>query len=186
MGGTMPPRAASPLARNPFIWFNGGVVSSISSERVAMEASFELIENAPYCCPACGSEITIQPSTMSEESPCPHCGQVLWFLRQSIESITVLTFLPGQTSEWESVDRVDEVVAAIGSSLRIVVNLSRLRSVSAAVLGMLVRLHRRMTSVQAAVKICGLRRESLEVFKMTKLDKVLSIHYNEQNALNSF
>jgi anti-anti-sigma factor len=88
--------------------------------------------------------------------------------------------------DWESVDQVDDVVAAIGNSRRVVVNLSRLRSVSASFLGMLVRLHRRLVSTQAALKICGLRRESLEVFHVTKLDKVLSIHYNEQNALKSF
>jgi anti-sigma B factor antagonist len=151
-----------------------------------MEASFEVIENAPNCCPACGNELTIQPSSRAEDSPCPHCGRPVWFLRQSVDGITVLSFLPGQICEWESVDRVDDVIAAIGNSQRVIVNLSRLRSVSAAILGMLVRLHRRLVSAQAALKICGLRRESLEVFKMTKLDKVLSIHYNEQNALKSF
>jgi anti-sigma B factor antagonist len=151
-----------------------------------MDASFEVIENAPNCCPSCGSELTIQASSLAENSPCPHCGHPLWFLRQSVEGIAVLTFLPGQISDWESVDQVDDVIAAIGNSPRVVVNLSRLRSVSAAFLGMLVRLHRRMVSAQAALKICGLRRESLEVFRMTKLDKLLSIHYNEQNALKSF
>lgn len=151
-----------------------------------MEASFEVIENASNRCPACGRELTIQPSSLAEDSPCPHCGRPLWFLRQSVQGITVLTFLPGQICEWESVDQVDDVIVAIGDSRRVIVNLARLRSVSAAFLGMLVRLHRRMVSAQAALKICGLRRESLEVFKMTKLDKVLSIHYNEENAFKSF
>lgn len=88
--------------------------------------------------------------------------------------------------DWEAVEQVDDVVAVIGNSRRVVLNLSHLRSVSASFLGMLVRLHRRMVTAQAALKICGLRRESLEVFQVTKLDKVFSIHYNEQNALKSF
>ncbi len=150
-----------------------------------MDVSFESIESAPNCCPACGGEVTIQPSGPTGDFPCPHCGHVVWYLRRSIEGVTILTFLPGQMCEWESVDQVDDVIAAIGNSSRVVVNLSRLRSVSASFLGMLVRLHRRMATAQAALRICGVRRESLQVFKVTKLDRILSIHYNEQNALNS-
>lgn len=151
-----------------------------------MDASFEAIESAPNCCPACGSEVTIQPSGPAGDFPCPHCGHLLWFLRQSVEGVAILAFLPGQMCDWESVEQVDDVVGAIGDSRRIVLNLSHLRSVSAAFLGMLVRLHRRMVSAQATLRICGVRPESLEVFKVTKLDKVFSIHYNEQNALKSF
>lgn len=151
-----------------------------------MDASSETIENAPNCCPACGSEATIQPSGPAGDFPCPHCGHLLWFLRQSIEGVPVLTFLPGQMCDWEAVEQVQDVVAAIGNSRRVLLNLSRLRSVSASFLGMLVRLHRRMASAQTALRICGLRPESLEVLQVTKLDKVFSIHYNVQNALKSF
>ncbi len=151
-----------------------------------MEDSFEAIESAPNCCPACGSEVTPQPSGPAGDFPCPHCGHLVWYLRRSVDGVTILTFLPGQMCEWESVDQVDDVVAAIGRSSRVVVNLARLRSISASLLGMLVRLHRRMASAQAALKICGLRPESLQVFQVTKLDRILSIHYNERNALKSF
>jgi len=151
-----------------------------------MDVSFESIEGAPNCCPACGGEVTIQPSGPTGDFPCPHCGHLLWYLRRSVREVAILTFLPGQMCEWESVDQVDDVIAAIGNSSRVVVNLSRLRSVSASFLGMLVRLHRRMAAAQAALRICGVRPESLQVFQVTKLDKVLSIHYNEQNALKSF
>jgi anti-sigma B factor antagonist len=151
-----------------------------------MDVSAEVIESAPNCCPACGSEVAFQPSGPAGDFRCPRCGCLLWFLRKSVDGVAILTFLPGSMCDRESVEQVDDVVSAIRSSRGAVLNLSHLRFVSAFFLGLLVRLHLRMVSAQATLTICGLRPESLEVFQVTKLDEVFSIHYNEQNALKSF
>ena len=151
-----------------------------------MDDSSSAIENAPNCCPACGGEATIRPAGPAGDFPCPHCGHLLWFLRKSVEGVVIFTFLPGLMSDSESVEKVDEVVSALGNSSRVVLNLSHLRFVSGFFLGMLVRFHLRMVSARAALKICGLRPGNLEVFQVTKLDKLFHIHYNEQNALKSF
>ncbi len=58
--------------------------------------------------------------------------------------------------------------------------------VSSMFLGMLVVLYRRMMAVHGMVKLCGLHADTLEVFAITKLDRVFDICGDEQTALNSF
>jgi anti-sigma B factor antagonist len=68
----------------------------------------------------------------------------------------------------------------------LVLNLSRMRVVSSMLLGMLVVLYRRMLAANGAVKLCGLRADTRDVFRTTKLDRVFEIYEDEQTALNSF
>jgi acyl carrier protein len=38
-------------------------------------------EGTPNRCPVCGNEVIVEPSQLVGDAPCPHCGQLLWFLR---------------------------------------------------------------------------------------------------------
>ena len=138
------------------------------------------------CCPQCGGQVTIKVSGPAEESPCPHCGKMVWFVRREVDGIVILTFLPGLIAGRESIDRVDEVTAAMGDSSRIVLDVSVLRFLSSLFLGMLIRLHLRVASAKKTMKICGLRPEAFEVFKVTKLDGVFDLHAELETALKGF
>src|SRR3989339_413519 len=133
----------------------------------APSTSFQAVLN---CCPGCGSQVGIGPSAPLGDFPCPQCGRLLWFLQRLEGEVVVFTFLPRSAVDRGTVEQVDDVVSAVGDVHRVVVNLSHLRLVSAFFLGMLVRLHLRMETAHVALKVCGLSRESAEVFKVTKLD----------------
>lgn len=151
-----------------------------------MDAPSQFPEAVPNCCPACGSQVAIEQSTPVGDFPCPQCGSPLWFLRTSLGEVVVLTFLPRSARDRETVERVDDVISAVGNLRRVVLNLSHLPFVSAFFLGMLVRLHLKMEAAQATLKACGLSRESEEVFKVTRLDSIFDICPDEQTAINSF
>ena len=43
-------------------------------------------EGEPNRCPLCGAEIRIEFSAPMGDAPCPHCGQLLWFLQTGNET----------------------------------------------------------------------------------------------------
>lgn len=137
-------------------------------------------------CPQCGKQVAIPVQNAAEEFPCPHCRRLLWFVRKDADGSAILVFLPGLVIGRESIDRVEEVIAATGGSSRVLLDFSRLRFLSSLFLGMLIRVHLRMASAHRALKICGLRPEAREVFRVTKLDQVFDLHADQPSALKSF
>jgi mannitol/fructose-specific phosphotransferase system IIA component (Ntr-type) len=57
-----------------------------------MESSSRTPEGCPNCCPVCGTEAVIEPSTPFHDAPCPSCGHLLWF--GSASGNEFLGFLP--------------------------------------------------------------------------------------------
>ena len=145
------------------------------------------MENNPEFCPFCGTVVIVGPASIpARDAPCPKCGHLLWFVRKSVNNVAILTFLPGLMAGSESIERVGEVISAIGDAPRVVLNLSHLSFIASMFLGMLVILHKRVVSANGVLKICGVQPEAAVVFKVTKLDTVFAIYADEQSALETF
>jgi len=151
-----------------------------------MDDSASTPEGSVNCCPACGKSITTEPLASVGDVPCPHCNHLLWFVRRSEDGIVVLTFLPGLMLASESRERIDDVTDAMHGSSQVILDLSQLQILSSIFLGLLVALHRRVESADGKMKICGLQPDVREVFKMTKLEDLLDIRDDEQDARASF
>jgi anti-sigma B factor antagonist len=141
---------------------------------------------AANCCPECGNAITAEPLASAGDAPCPRCEHLLWFVRRSEDGVVVLTFLPGLMLASESRERIDDVSDAMQGSSRVILDLSQLHILSSIFLGLLVALHRRVQTAEGQLKICGLQPEVREVFRMTKLEELLDICEDEQEARDSF
>jgi anti-anti-sigma factor len=98
--------------------------------------------------------------------------------------VIVITFLPGLTYRYESLQQVDEVIKAVGRPCRLLLNMSHLRFVPSMFLGMLIELHRRMAS-SPSVEVFGVEPESLRAFTATRLDELFRIYDDEQSAFAS-
>jgi anti-anti-sigma factor len=152
-----------------------------------MEVPSGVLEGTPDFCPLCDRVVIVRPAFVpAKDVPCPHCGELLWFVRKTIDDVVILTFLPGLMTGSESMERAAEVIAAVGDFPRVVLNLSHLPFIASMFLGMLVVLHKRMASAQRTLKVCGIQPEPAVVFKLTKLDAVFAICDNERQALESF
>jgi anti-sigma B factor antagonist len=53
-------------------------------------------------------------------------------------------------------------------------------------LGLLGQLHRKIGAGRGRLKMCGIRPEIMQVFKITSLDKLFSIHKDAPAALATF
>lgn len=151
-----------------------------------MNAASAVPEGDAGVCPQCGSQLTVSVQDAPEEFPCPQCRRLVWFFRKDADGVVILKFLPGLIIGRESIDRVEEVVAATGDSPGVLLDFSLLRFLSSLFLGMLIRVHLRMAAAQRVLKICGLRPEAREVFRVTKLDQVFDLQVDQQSALRSF
>ena len=65
-------------------------------------------------------------------------------------------------------------------------NFSNVEFMSSAALGKLIRLHQRLAQVQGKLILCNISKAILEIFVLTKLDKMLKIVKDEATGLNSF
>ena len=145
-----------------------------------------LAGNADFC-PLCGQVVIVGPASVpAKDAPCPHCGELLWFVRKTAGDAVILTFLPGLMASSESLERADEVLTAVGDFPRVVLNLAHLPFIASMFLGMLIVVHKRMAAAQRSMVLCGIQAEPAVVFKLTKLDTVFAIHDNERRALESF
>jgi anti-sigma B factor antagonist len=91
---------------------------------------------------------------------------------------------------------VEESIQAVGEDLfrlveqsgrtKLLLNFSNVEHMSSAVLGMLVRLNKKVLVSGGKLALCGIDPQIREVFEITKLDKVFSIHSDEQEALQTF
>jgi anti-sigma B factor antagonist len=68
----------------------------------------------------------------------------------------------------------------------ILLNFESVDFLSSAALGKLITLDRKMKTAQGRLKMCSIRPEILEVFQITKLNKVFDIRGEEAEAISAF
>ena len=68
----------------------------------------------------------------------------------------------------------------------ILLNFGNVEFLSSAALGKLITLDRKVKTHKGRLKLCGIRPEILEVFQITKLNKVFDIRKDEPEAIAAF
>lgn len=69
---------------------------------------------------------------------------------------------------------------------KILLNFGNVEFLSSAALGKLITLHKKVVEAKGRLKLCLIRPELFEVFKITQLNKLFEIHGEEQEALGAF
>jgi anti-sigma B factor antagonist len=68
----------------------------------------------------------------------------------------------------------------------VLLHFGRVAFMSSATLGMLVRLNKKCKEYQISLKLCNISPDIAQVFKITGLDKVFSIHADASDAMEAF
>lgn len=132
-------------------------------------------EGEPNRCPVCGRRLRLEPSTVpTADAPCPHCGSLVWFAPADAA---------GPPDPEALLDRLSQLgrASAVGAS-RLVADFSDVRMMDSAVLGRLITLHRRCQRMGRRLAVRGLRPEVREVFRLTKLDRVLDVEDDDDQG----
>ena len=82
----------------------------------------------------------------------------------------------------------DDVVELLNKSTeqQVVMDFSPVQFMSSSMLGKLVNINKKCKEFKVKLKLSGISSEILQVFKITKLNKVFDIHSDTDAALKSF
>jgi anti-sigma B factor antagonist len=105
------------------------------------------------------------------------------------DGVLVLRILDERLIEPEQLKRLfDDLEALLGKreEQQVVLDFSAVRFMASAALGKLVALQKKCDEYRAKLKLCGVAPDILQVFKITKLNKVFDIQPDEATARKSF
>jgi len=81
-----------------------------------------------------------------------------------------------------------EILSLLGNSAGpdVLLDFCNVEFMSSAMLGLLGQVHRKINGSRGRLKMCNIRPEIFQVFKLTSLDKLFSIHKDAPTALATF
>jgi anti-sigma B factor antagonist len=106
-----------------------------------------------------------------------------------VGDVTVVKFLDKKILDEAGIQELGaELFALVEHDNRrsMVLNFSNVDFLSSAALGKLITLDRKMKSAKGRLKMSNIRPEILEVFQITKLNKVFDIRGEEAEAISAF
>jgi anti-sigma B factor antagonist len=108
---------------------------------------------------------------------------------EDVGDVAVVNFVDKKILDEQNIqmigDDLNRLVDELGRR-KILLNFQNVDFMSSAALGKLISLHRKLQAVQGQLVLCKIAKDILDVFKITKLDKLLKIVPDEQTGLNSF
>lgn len=69
---------------------------------------------------------------------------------------------------------------------KIVLDFANVEYLSSAALGKLITMDKKVKAAKGKLRLCNIRADILEVFKITRLDKLFTIFPNQEKALEGF
>jgi anti-anti-sigma factor len=105
------------------------------------------------------------------------------FQEKNVDGITILTVERGLRGALEShlKDRIDTLVGE--GRLQILIDLKEVPYIDSSDIGRIIRAHLSARQAGGRVRLCSLSEHVLTVLKITKLDTVLEIYENQEEAM---
>jgi anti-sigma B factor antagonist len=103
--------------------------------------------------------------------------------------VSVVRFVDKKIVDSGTIEQLgDELVAlvTVQKSNQVLLNFDGVEFLSSAALNKLIKLNSAIKAAAGRLKICNLRSEILDVFKITKLDRVFDVRKSYEDALAAF
>ena len=108
---------------------------------------------------------------------------------EEIGDVTVVSFVDKRILEEQNIQKIGEdlfrLVEELGRT-KIVLNFANVEYLSSAALGKFIKMFNIVKAAKGKLVLCNIRPEILEVFEITKLNKLFNIQKDEQTALQQF
>ena len=108
---------------------------------------------------------------------------------EDVGDIAVVNFVDKKILDEQNIQMIGDDLFRLVDELgrrKILLNFQNVEFMSSAALGKLITLHRKLQAVQGKLVLCKIVKDILDVFKITKLDRILTIKNDEQEAIQSF
>ena len=104
--------------------------------------------------------------------------------------VVVATFNQASILDQAVIDQIGREFEQAGleasGSRKLLLNFQSVEYMSSAMLGKLIQLHKRCKADKIKLKLCSIAKNPLDVFKITKLDRLFEIHKDAPTALAAF
>lgn len=105
---------------------------------------------------------------------------------QRINDVTIATIQEPRLLESKTLDAVGTELFKLVDQMdrkKLVVDCTKVAFLSSAAISVFLSLHKKSGAIKGTVIICGLRKELMQVFEITKLNKLLKFAADEKAAL---
>lgn len=108
---------------------------------------------------------------------------------EEVNGVTVAKFTDKKILDESNIQLIgNQLFALVDEDHRqkIVLDFSNVEYLSSAALGKLITMDKKVKSAGGKLRFCTIRADILEVFKITRLDKLFTIKENREKALEGF
>jgi anti-sigma B factor antagonist len=106
-----------------------------------------------------------------------------------IDGVTVAVPTDAKILDEEQIQSLEKTFMSLieqNTGIRLLIDFSGVQFLTSSVLGLLIRLSRRVFQSEGRLRLCAIDSKILEIFKITRLDKVFEIYQDRQQALEGF
>jgi anti-anti-sigma factor len=110
-------------------------------------------------------------------------------MTQTNADVLVVYFTDAQILDESKIQQISEELMAVVNkcpSSKLLLNFNQVKFMSSSVLGRLVHLNKKCKTEKVDLKLCNIAPEIMEVFKITRLNRVFDIYDDEQSAIDAF
>ncbi|MGD0786222.1 MAG: STAS domain-containing protein [Sedimentisphaerales bacterium] len=102
------------------------------------------------------------------------------------QNATVVTLTDEKILEDEDIKSLeDSIMPLIDGPVSLVIDFASVKFLSSAVLGLLIRISKRINEHKGKLKLCGISPRIFEIFKITRLNEIFDIYDDAKKALQS-
>jgi anti-sigma B factor antagonist len=102
------------------------------------------------------------------------------------QNTTVVTLADEKILDDEAIKALeDSIMPLIEQSVNLVIDFSNVRFLSSAVLGLLIRITKRVNESKGRLKLCNISPRIFEIFKITRLDEIFEIYPDVKKAMQT-
>lgn len=107
-------------------------------------------------------------------------------MTSQIGDVGVVNFLTSQVLDEMNVQQLGQELNDLVDKnymIKMVINFSKIKFLSSAVLGKLISLHKKIAAQKGTLAFSNINPDIMQVFKITRLDKLISIYDDEDAAV---
>ena len=108
---------------------------------------------------------------------------------QRMVDVHIIEFMEARILDQLMIDRIkNEVLTLVEAAAvpKFVMSFENVKYISSAVLGMLMTVNKHILAKQGELRLSAIDQSLMEVFKLTRLDKILKIYKTTDDAMRKF
>ena len=104
------------------------------------------------------------------------------------ENATIITFTEEKILEETDIQAILKSIMSVveqAERINLILDFQNVRFLSSAVLGLLIRISKRIYEQEGQLKLCNINPKIYEIFKITRLNKVFDIYQDIESAVEN-